>query len=222
MAKAKAEKPVFTDDHIKEEILRYLYGRWRNPKSIHGAKAKVSEIQKAMKVLGISREETNRNLSYLVDNGWVREEMKESHITAGKLTVLTEQRTFRIAPPGIEFFEGKSKFQKIDGAAGINLDNVSGVVVIGNRNVVRNESVNLFKSLDELDGKIRMSDQLTDEQKLDYQAEIKTIQSQLPKSNPDKDIVKKAWGSLEKLSTIAGIADLLIKIGPIIQKLLGI
>ncbi|MCX6776995.1 MAG: hypothetical protein NTY73_03450 [Candidatus Micrarchaeota archaeon] len=209
------------DDKIKEEILRYLYERWRTPKSIDGSKAKVSEIQKSMKSCGINREETNRNLSYLVDNGWVKEDVKQSQFRKGKFSYPTESRTFRISTSGIELFHGKSKFQKLEGITGINIQNVSGVVNIGDGNYIRNEFVSIFRSLDELDGKIRITDQLNDADKLSYRAEVKTIQSQLSKPNPDKGIISKSWSVLEKLATISSIADLIIKVKPVIMKLIG-
>ncbi len=213
---AKTKKTSFTDDKIKELILEYLYQRWKTPRSIDGAKAKVSEIQKEMKSLNVSREETNRNLSYLTDNGWIKEELKESYFRKGQFSFPSESRTFRISTNGIELFQEKSKFQRAGDVAGINIQNVSGVVNIGNDNYIRNESVSLFRSLEELDGKIRLTDQLKDEDKLNYRAEIKTIQSQLSKANPDKDIIKKSWNILEKLTTLSGIADLISKIRPII------
>jgi hypothetical protein len=219
----KDKTPSLTDEQIQEKILHYLYERWRTPKSIDSIKAKLSEIQKAMKSIGINREEVNRDLSYLVDTRWVTKDVEESQFRKGKSVFTREtNRTFRISPSGIEGFQGKTKFHRADGIAGINIQNVSGVVNVGDENYIRNESVSLFKVLDELDGRIRMSNQLTDEQKLEYQADVKTIQNQLPKATPDKGIVQKTWDALGKLATIATIAEVLEKARPIIMKLLGL
>ncbi len=217
----KKDTKSFADDEIKEEILKYLYGRWKAPRSIDGAKTKVSEIQKATKELGISREECNRNLSYLVDNGWVKEEVKESHFSKGRFNFPRESRTFRISPDGIELFQGKSKFQKTDNITGINFDNISGIVVIGNHNYIRRGSEILFKSLEELEGRIRVSDQLSDEEKLNYQAEIRTIQSQLSKTAPDKDIVAKSWEKIRNLAAVASLMSFVGKIRPVIEQLIN-
>lgn len=219
---SKEQKPSFTDDQINREILRYLYQRWKSPKSIDGAKAKVSEIQKAMKSLGISREETNRNLCFLVDNSWVREEVKESQFSKGSAIFRGENRTYRILPSGVELFQGKSEFQKLDNVAGINFENISGIVNIGNGNYIRNESVDLFRFLDELDGKIRLTDQLTDVDKVGYRAEVKTIQSQLSKPQPDNDILSKSWNVLKGLSTVASLVSIIDKIRPMIEHVIGL
>ena len=75
--------------------------------------------------------------------------------------------------------------------------------------------------MEDLDRYIRMSN-LTDEEKLNYQAEIGTIQNQLKKNQPNVNIIKLAWNSLEKVSTVAGAIDFIEKIRPLIQKIIGL
>jgi hypothetical protein len=68
------------------------------------------------------------------------------------------------------------------------------------------EFVPLFKSLDDLKNRIGITDELDDETKLDYQAEVKTIQSQLSKPNPGRNILSKSWDRLKGLVPIASLA----------------
>jgi hypothetical protein len=52
-----------------------------------------------------------------------------------------------------------------------------------------------------------MTNELNDEKKLEYSAEVKTIQDQLAKPFPDKGIVSKAWGALKFVGTIGSVGD---------------
>lgn len=218
----KKTKFVPSEDEVRHDILSYLYDAYKNPRGMDSHKLKISKIRSDMKKKGIEGKHVIRNLNYLIETGWAIEEVKESKFFTGKMSVPTEQKTYRISKDGIDHFEEPSKFQKSDKLTGINITNVQGVVAIGNDNYIRNEFAELFKSLDELDREIRMTNELSDEEKVSYQAEINTIQSQLRKPKPDNNILKASWGVLKGLTTISSIAGSVEKILPIIQKLIGI
>ena len=67
---------------------------------------------------------------------------------------------------------------------------------------------------------VRLSSELNDEEKMNSQADIETIKSQLAKPKPDKDIIRKAWSALKVVSTINGVVSLYTKIAPIVEALI--
>ena len=95
------------------------------------------------------------------------------------------------------------------------------VVVLGDNNIVRNEHREVSESLERLGNQIRINSELSDEQKIDYQAEIDTIKSQLAKSKPDESIIKKSWNALKGVATISSIIDLYTKTKSLIDSLLS-
>ncbi len=90
--------------------------------------------------------------------------------------------------------------------AGINITNIQGVTVVGQDNVVITRFEGLFRSLELLGAEIRATSELTDREKLSYQAEIETIKSQLMKEKPDRGILQRAWEAPKGISTLAGVA----------------
>jgi hypothetical protein len=92
--------------------------------------------------------------------------------------------------------------------------------VIGDGNYVYNRYSNLYRSLDLLGEEIRQTDKLSDEEKLNYQAEIETIKSQLLKPNPDRSILRTAWNALKGVATIGGVVGVLEKVKALIQPLI--
>jgi hypothetical protein len=58
---------------------------------------------------------------------------------------------------------------------------------------------------------------LDDETKLNVAADIDTIATQIQKPEPDRTIVQRAWGPIEKTAALAGLAEA----GMIVAHLLG-
>lgn len=87
--------------------------------------------------------------------------------------------------------------------------------MIGPNNVVQNEFISLYKEPDRLDGLMKMTSELTDGQKLSFHSDIETAKEQLPKINPDKNILRTVLDSLMILSLILGLLDVfnLVKTG---------
>jgi len=216
--KAKIQLP---EDEIRTMILEYFYDAWKNPRGMDSHKLKISQICSDLKKKGVEKKYVIRNLHYLIETGWAIEEIKESQYFTGKMRIPTEKKTYKISKDGIDFFEGHSKFQKSNKLAGINISNIeNSIVVLGDNNVVRNEYKELSEPLNKLGNQIRMSSELSDIEKIDYQAEIETIKAQLAKSNPDKGIIKKSWEVLKAVATIGGVAGFYTQLKPLIDSLL--
>jgi hypothetical protein len=175
---------------------------WNKPKGMDSAKAKIPDTNKALK-------------TKKMDQGI----FIKYH--TGKFKISTKKNSYRITNLGIEFFEGGSKFSKSEAIAGIKIDN-SGIVIMGNNNYARQEFVPVFKSLDDLDNRIGITDELDNETKINYQAELRTIQSQFMKQYPDKDIVLSSWERLKQVGSIASLVAPIAKIGLLISKVFGL
>jgi hypothetical protein len=198
-----------TDDEIRELILKDLYEVHKNARSLKTARKSISELKRQLKQHGLSEKEIVSNLDYLISAGWVKVEQEVFEFRTPKGFIRkNEKQYFKISDAGINYFEGASRFQKIEKSfSGINVTNIGGVTVLGDSNIIVNKSyVDLYKELSLLSDIIRKSEQLTDTDKLNYVAEIETIKSQLMKPKPDKNIIKQAWGKLKSLATVAGIA----------------
>jgi len=207
-------------DEVRELILKFLYSKYKKSRSVSGAGVGRREIKQALKEKGLKEQEIASNLYYLIESGWIGEERKTFPITRGGATIKAETVSYRITDKGINHFEGPSKFQRTQRLEGINITNIQGVTVIGDGNYVYNRYSNLYRSLDLLGEEIRQTDKLSDEEKLNYQAEIETIKSQLLKSNPDRSILRTAWNALKGVATIGGVVGVLEKVKALIQPLI--
>ncbi|MEM1689705.1 MAG: hypothetical protein QXX33_05160 [Candidatus Hadarchaeales archaeon] len=200
-----------SNDEIRELILRELYEVHKKARSLKATGKSISELKRQLKKqYGLSEKEIVPNLDFLIQCGWVKVEKETSEFKTPRGFIKKQEKgIFKISDMGINYFEGQSKFQRIERSlAGINITNIGGVTVLGDGNVVVNVNyVDLYKELSMLSEIIRKSDQLKDVDKLNYIAEIETIKSQLMKPEPDKNIIKQAWEKLKPLATIAGIAS---------------
>jgi hypothetical protein len=212
--------PEKNNDEIRDTILRFLFLRHKKSRSVSGAGIKSREIKQELKEEGLSEQEIASNLYYLIQSGWVDEERRTFPLSKGGKTIRAEAVSYRITDKGINHFEGPSKFQRIQKLTGINVTNIQGVTVIGDGNYVYNQYSNLYRSLDLLGEEIRRTDRLSDEEKLNYQAEIETIKSQLLKQNPDRNILRTAWNALKVVATIGSVVSVFEKVKALIEPLI--
>ena len=82
MVKAKKPKtPSRSNDEIRRLILQYFYDRNKNATSAMGKKGsaiKISDVKKELKAShGLSQQEVQSNLTYLISEGWVEEKLVE-------------------------------------------------------------------------------------------------------------------------------------------------
>ncbi len=110
-------------------------------------KVKISKITSDLKKQGIKKKEVIRNLQYLIETGWIKEETEEYEIITSNRKIKSKRTFYKISGDGIAFIEGSSKFQRANKLAGINITNVQGIVTIGSNNIIRNEFTQLFESL---------------------------------------------------------------------------
>lgn len=203
---------ALTNDEIRKKILDFLDLRRKKARSISSVQATVTDIKKGLKVFDISQSEVVTNLDYLVQSGWVREDIDSRTFKSAKgFEFPSETRRYRLSDSGIRYVEGESIFDRSNTFTGINITNLGGVTVVGNNNIVRNEYLEIFRLLDRLENEIKLTDKVSDEQKLEAVSDIRTIKEQLSKPKPNKEVIQGAITSLQLLSSIPGLVDLFNK-----------
>ncbi len=65
------------------------------------------------------------------------------------------------------------------------------------------------------------SRELAETDKLNIVADIDSLQSQLQKPNPSRDVIGRIWTGLENVLNTAGLIELGIRIGTLIQPLIS-
>jgi hypothetical protein len=174
------------------------------------------------KAAGMSQQDVVANLDYLIQKGWVAEEREEKTFkTAKGVSVPSVSKRYKITDVGIDKIEGQSAYQREEKYPGINITNVRGVMVIGDENVVNTRFADLYAALEELKKEIGQSKKLSDEQKLVVTSDIDSIENQIAKPEPDKQIVSRLWASAEKIVTTAGLIEIGQKVASFLAPLLS-
>jgi len=182
------------DDDIRDKLLRFLYERHKTTKGITKIPIGIRDLQKAMKSsYGLKQQEVSSNLDYLIQVGWVKDVVKErSFKTARGMELSQEQVQYKISDVGINHLEAGTVFKRAEGFKSMNITNIRGVTVVGDRNIVNTQFTDLSRAIDELDRAISQSRELTDAQKLDAAGDVSTIRAQITKQSPNKAIIATA------------------------------
>lgn len=212
---------LLTEDELRVKVLEYFYNAYKHPRGMTSYKIPINKALLDLTNQGLNRKDALRGIIYLVETQWIKKETEESQYFTGKQTITNKKLLYKISSDGIDYFEGMSTFQKENKLAGINITNLQGVVALGNNNYIRNEFSDLFALLEELGKQIRLSGEIKDEEKMNYQAELDTIKSQLAKPKPDRDIVGKAWSALKAVATVNGVVSFYAKVAPAIEALIN-
>ena len=205
------------NDQIRQQLLEYFYDRNQNAtseKGKRGSHIKISDIKKELKAqYGFSQTQVMAQLNYLISSGWVNKVSDErTFTTKGGAQYPNNVDWYTITASGIDKIEGSgSEFMRQSPYSNVNITAVNSAVQLGDGNVVNKSFVGLAEELAQLGRAISTSD-LSDEQKMSAIAEIETINGQLAKPNPSKEIIKIAWDSLTTgkaaavVQSVAGLA----------------
>jgi hypothetical protein len=219
----KTQQPL-TNNEIRSAMLRYFYDRNRNATSARGKKGssvKISDIKRELKVShGLTQQEVQGNLTYLISQGWVKEDAIEKSYTQPSGTVIPSTTSFyTITAAGIDKIEGPGEFTmpkfhdiKIE-ATGQN------IITLGDGNQIDAKFSQLGQSLAELRNAITSSD-AQESQKLELVADIDTIQSQLAKPEPNRTIIQAAWDVVKSAAAINGCTVLVHKVAGLLAHFL--
>ncbi len=208
-----------SDDH-KQKVLDTLNHFRTTAKGIAAIPVGISGIRAYAKATySMKQPEVAVALDYLIAHRWVEPVVEQRAIARGRAVIPTTSAKYKLSAQGISLYDSDSRFNALNRYTGINIDNIGGVIVVGNNNVVNNKYRDLYTNLDSLEKKIKLSDQLSEDTKLDTTADIQTIKDQLSKDAPNSSIITTALGAVRVAADAAGALDLWGRISSVVQNL---
>jgi hypothetical protein len=225
MAKAKAPQPTRSNNEIRAIMLQYFYDRNSNAtsdKGKKGAAVKISDVKAELKAQHeLTQQQVQSNLTYLLSQGWVEEDAVKKEFTGARGTVIPSTTSFyRISAAGIDKIEGPGEFT-MDKFHGIKIEATGqNIITVGDGNQVDAKYGNIGEALSQL-RKVITESSIEEAEKLTYVADIDTIQSQLAKPAPNKNIIAAAWESVKAADAINGASDLVITIAGLLAPFLS-
>lgn len=190
-----------TNDDLRRVILEYFYERNQNAtseKGKRGSHVKISDVKKELKDLhGLTQTQVMSQLNYLISSGWVSKVVEERTFQTSRGTRQPSVKDwYVISASGIDKIEGSSsEFVRQSPYSNINITAVNSAVQLGSGNVVRESFVGLANELEQFARSIVDAD-FSEEEKVSIVADIETINGQLAKSEPNKDIIRTAWSAI--------------------------
>jgi hypothetical protein len=216
MATKKEARQPLTNNEIRTLMLQYFYDRNKNATSSRGKKGssvKISDVKRELKAShSLAQQEVQSNLTYLISQGWVKEDAVEKSYTAPGGTIIPSTTHFyTITAAGIDKIEGPGEFT-MPKLHGIKIEATGqNIITLGDGNQINAKFGDLGQSLAELRNAITSSD-VAESTKLELVADIDTIQSQLAKTEPNPTIIKSAWEVLKQAAAINGCTALVTKV----------
>jgi hypothetical protein len=205
-------------------MLQYFYDRNKHATSARGKKGsavRISDVKKDLKAgHGLTQQEVQSNLTYLISQGWVEEDPVEKSFTAPSGTIIPSTTSFyRITAAGIDKIDGPGEFT-MSKFHGIKIEATGqNIITVGNGNQVNAKFSELGQSLAELRDAVTRSD-AGEAEKLSFVADIETIQTQLAKPEPNRSIVRAAWDTVKGAAAINGCTALVAKVAGLISAVL--
>ena len=225
MATRKPEAARPSNTEIRTLMLQYFYARNANATSAKGKRGsavKISDVKAELKAKhGLTQQEVQGNLTYLLSQGWVEEDSIKKEFTAARGTVIPSTTTFYlITAAGIDKIEGPGEFT-MDKFGGIKIEATGqNIITLGDGNRVDAKYGNIGEALAELRKAVTVSS-APDSDKLTYVSDIDTIQSQFAKPSPSKAIISAAWDTVKAAATIDGCASLVAALAPLLAGFLS-
>jgi hypothetical protein len=225
MALRKPKPPTLTTDGIREIILRYLYDRNQRATSRRGkatgAAVTISVLRADLKKAHqLTAAQVHSNLTYLESQGWVEDRpVTKSFNTRSGGTIPSTTSYYIITAAGIDRMGGPSMFTR-DRFEGIRIEATGqNIITLGDGNQVNARFQALGEALAELRQAIKQSDAIDDAQKMDLVVDVDTLQTQLAKPTPDRQLVSRLWDGINRIASVAGLADAAAKIGALLAPL---
>jgi hypothetical protein len=214
-AKRQTTTPARTNNEIRSLLLRYFYDRNDNATSTKGKKGsgvKISDVKR--------QQEIQRNLTYLISQGWVQEDEVSKSVPLPSGTLIPQVTPYyRITAAGIDKIEGPGEFT-MEKFHGIKIEATGrNIITVGDGNKIDATFGDLGNALADLRNGISKSD-IAESEKLSFVADIDTIQSQLAKPQPNRNIVAAAWQAVKAVATINGLAGFVERAGVLIAPLM--
>jgi hypothetical protein len=208
------------NDPIRREILKFAYDVHRRVVKSEGGQVTgatlVSEVRSRS---GAERAGLAENLDYLVGTGHM-EHILQPLFHDGQVGLGMHRHYYRITAKGVNAMEHQSEFTIKTQAASISITNQNGVAIVGDGNTVSVTGSDLTSLLITLKALVQGSSSLTTEAKSDAVADIQTIEAQLTKTKPNREILSSAWKGVESVVTAAEFSSLVVHISEFVRALL--
>lgn len=222
---AKASRPALTNNEIRRLVLLYFHYRNKNATSSMGKKGsavKIRDVKAELKTQhGLTQQEVQSNLTYLLSQGWVEEKSVEKQVRAKGGTVIPSVTNYyQITAAGIDKIEGSGEFT-MPKFHGIKIEATGqNIITVGDGNQIDAQFSELGEALAELREAITKSEE-PEANKMSLVADIDTIQSQLAKPQPNRKIVAAAWEAVKGAASIHGCVALVEKLTGLIARLIS-
>ncbi len=222
----KVTQTTLTNDQIRDIILRYLYRRNQNATSRRGkgtgSAVTISVMRADLKASdGLTVQQIHSNLTYLESQGWVKDQpVTKSFATGTGAVIPSETSYFIITAAGIDRIGGLSVFTR-DRFEGIKIEATGqNIITLGDGNQVNAQFQALGESLSDLRRAIKESNKLTEPEKVDLVVDVDTLQTQLGRTTPNRELIARLWDDINRAASLAGLADTAMKVGGLIAGLL--
>ncbi|MDB5050375.1 MAG: hypothetical protein JWO30_3446 [Fibrobacteres bacterium] len=172
--------------------------------------------------VGLDAGQARNVLQYLEGKGLVQIEVTDvvqlKQNEKGLANDLQTKKFYRITATGEEFIEERKKEasifrQKIESEASMNITNIGGVTVVGNNNIVNAKFGDTYEKLENFKKAVLSSNGLSTEEKINCSSDIETIQKQLSKTSPSKEIVRLAWSAIEASVVLHDFGSVVSELG---------
>ena len=227
MKQEKVRQLARTNDEVREIILRYLYDRNKSATSRRGkstgAAVTISVMRAELKAsCGLSGQQVHSNLTYLQSQGWVEDQpIMKSVMTSSGGVIPSTPSYFIITAAGIDRMGGPSVFTR-DRFEGIKIEATGqNIITLGDGNQVNARFQVLGESLAELRNAIKESAKLNETQKMELVVDVDTLQTQLGRPTPNRQLIAGLWEGINRAASIAGLADAAAKVGELLASLIA-
>lgn len=214
------------NDTIREQILQYFYDRNAAATSRTGKKGsavKISEVKRELKQRhALKQQQVMSNLTYLIDNRWVKTFGIEKTVNVRGGTVPSTTTFYEITAKGIDRLEGGSQFEPRPRYAGISVTATgNNIITLGDGNVLNTAYTDLHRALDDLKKAIAGNKELDESDKLSLAVDVESIKDQLAKPKPNRGVIKQLWNALEHVATVEALAAAFTRVGTLLSPLLA-
>jgi hypothetical protein len=209
------------DDEVRDAVLRELFAAHQRARSPRSASVGIRELQSSLRTRGFKGAEVASNLDYLIQKGWAREvEEKRTFRTPRGTEQSASKVTYKISDVGIDRLAGASVYQRPP-ITGINITTIAGVTVVGDGNVVNTSLGDASAALADLRTLVLSSPAIADDDRLEAVSDIDSIQAQLQKPQPSREVVASLWDSVKAIATAGGFVDAAARVADALGPVLG-
>ncbi len=157
---------------------------------------------------GLTAQQIHSNLTYLESQGWVKDDpITKSVMTRAGGVIPSTTSYFVITAAGIDRIGGPSMFTR-DRFKGIRIEATGqNIITLGDGNQVNAKFQDIGESLVELRRAIKESDSIDEMQKMELVVDVDTLQTQLAKPTPNRELISRMWEGINRAASIAGLAE---------------